>query len=502
MQPIISSYFHKNDFIDTIKKVVPEVFNISIEEHDIIEYSLYDHFNELKDEIWFYLEYPYVDKVYRNSYYLYFSSKHKDYDRNCIRLSIFNTEINENDFRDLKKIQELQNKYLGYIILRPTSSCLIGRSMVSPKALKKDNLLCCLVSDSNLINGVILKISAFPHSSQDQETITCAETTIWSIMEYFGNKYSNYIPVLPFNIMNVLDKLSTERLMPSSGLTATQISYALKEFGFGPKIYSSPDYNNNELKKIFNYYIESGIPLIAALENNKIGHAIIFCGHEEIDVNKVDSCPLSYQLIKPNGDKIIIYDTADIEKKYVVIDDNYCPYRITTFENPTAYYTDPDFFNCKIKSIIVPLYPKIYLEAYKARKLVDLIVSSDKIGIDTDSILIRFFLTSSRSFKRSITLNTSFDEDYKELILGSSMPKFIWVAELSSKGLYKQNKAFGFIIIDATGSDSTDSIVLIAYSDKIITFIKNQYQIYERKFCKLYDIYRNNLKGGWNAWQT
>jgi hypothetical protein len=121
--------------------------------------------------------------------------------------------------------------------------------------------------------------------------------------------------------------------------------------------------------------------------------------------------------------------------------------------------------------------------------------------LNVDSVLIRFFLTSSRSFKRSITLNSSFDEDYKELILGSSMPKFIWVAELSSHGLYKQNKAFGFIIIDATGSDSTDSIVLITYSDKIITFTDNNFRIYEREFCKLYDIYRNNLKGGWNEWQ-
>ena len=140
-----------------------------------------------------------------------------------------------------------------------------------------------------------------------------------------------------------------------------------------------------------------------------------------------------------------------------MIDDNYCPYRISTFENPTEYYTNPDFFNCEVKSIIVPLYPKIHLEAYKARKLVGLIISSDTIGLNIDSVLIRFFLTSSRSFKRSITVNSSFDEDYKELILGSSMPKFIWVAELSSHGLYKQNKAFGFIIIDATGSDSTDS---------------------------------------------
>ena len=500
MNQIFSSIFKKNEFIDTIEKTLPKFFNFTLEEQDALKYFLNDHLNHLKDNLWFYLEYPYVDKVYRDSYYTYFSSKHKDYDRNCVRISIFESHLDYSFFRKPELISNLQEYYLGYLVLRPTSTCPVGRSMISPKAMKNDEVVCCLVKETSLVNGVLFSTTAFPHSSQDQETITCAETTIWSVLEYFGNKYSFYKPVLPSDILAALDKLSPERLIPSNGLKATEISYALKEFGFGSKTYSIGAYSKDELQKILNHYIESGIPVICALQNQNIGHAIIYCGHENIDLSNIDNCQ-AYKLTR-GSKELLIYDTADIEKKYVTIDDNYSPYKTATFNNPTAYYSDPAFYQCQIVSLIVPLYPKIYLEAFKARKLIDLILISDNIGINSDSVLVRFFLTSSRSFKNCINLDSDFDDDYKELIVNSAMPKFVWIAELSSKKLYKQNKAYGFIIIDATGSDSTDSIILIAYSDRLILLKNNKYQVYSRPYCKLYNIYRNNLKGGWNQWQA
>ena len=500
MKRIQNSIFNKDEFIETLKSAISKFFN---EKQDNIENSLRAHFDALKDNLWFYLEYPYVDKVYRNSYYSYFSSKHKEYNRDCIRISIFNSKIDHKQFRNEKYFTKLISSFLGYIVLRPTINCLVGRSMISPKAMKNDEILCCLVNESSLINGVICIVSAFPHSSQDQETITCAETTIWSLLEYFGNKYSFYSPVLPSEILNVSDSLLTERVIPSSGLKASEISYALKEFGFSPKTYTEDVYGEKELRRILSYYVESGIPLIVAIENEKIGgHAIIYCGHENFNHTKIDNCSEYSSIpLMPDGN-LHVYDTADIEKKYVVVDDNYPPYQISSFDNPTEYYDDPDFKGCKITCLIVPLYPKIYLEAYKARKLVDFIISSSIIGIGSypESILIRFFLTSSRSYKKCVILNNSFDDEYRELIIETAMPKFIWIAELSTKDLYKQNKAFGFIIIDATGSDTTESIILIAYSDRFIFFEDNKIKVLE-KDNNYYNIYINNLKGRWNQWQ-
>ena len=193
----------------------------------------------LKSDLTTYVEYPYVDKVYRNSYYCYFSTKLRTYDRDCMRVSFFSKKITQNYFREEKLYGELQDSFLGFLTIRPTLPNIIGRSMISPKALNSRNFLCALVKMDALVNGRKLSVMAFPHASQDTETITCAETTICGIMEYFGNKYAEYKPVLPSKIISVLSPYSYERQIPSHGLTAEQISFALKSFDFGVRVYAN-----------------------------------------------------------------------------------------------------------------------------------------------------------------------------------------------------------------------------------------------------------------------
>ena len=89
------------------------------------------------------------------------------------------------------------------------------------------------------------EVKGFPHSSQDAETISCAETTLWALMEYFGNKYPEYRPVLPSDIIKTLKQVSSERQVPSKGLNIQQMSFALKEYGFGTRIYSRHQYGSS-----------------------------------------------------------------------------------------------------------------------------------------------------------------------------------------------------------------------------------------------------------------
>ncbi|MBK9515089.1 MAG: hypothetical protein IPO05_16010 [Flavobacteriales bacterium] len=47
------------------------------------------HIDRLRDDCWLLVETEYIDKVYRDSYYRYYSSKTKDQPRNCLRVSVF-----------------------------------------------------------------------------------------------------------------------------------------------------------------------------------------------------------------------------------------------------------------------------------------------------------------------------------------------------------------------------------------------------------------------------
>lgn len=344
-------------YIAPITKGVELVTQLLIDEYHVnpetakklAELKVNPHLAKLKDTCYLLAETSYVDKVYRDSYYHYYSSKLNNYKRDCIRLSIFDGEIKDGDFRNEERVKALQNNYRGFIVLRPIQPFVIGRSVISPKALKENTFLSCWTTFHTTVNGVKFEVEGFPHSSQDTETLSCAETTLWAIMEYFGNKYPEYNPVLPSRIITALNKVTTERQLPSKGLNIQQMSFALREFGFGTRIYGKDDYKQ-DFEKLISTYVESGVPVILAVDNmqagGNIGHAILCVGHEQINAAKIDSISEN-QILNPQlkaavmAKGIKLYDFDGGKKDFVFIDDN-CPiYQKADLDNPAKHIYYP-----------------------------------------------------------------------------------------------------------------------------------------------------------------
>lgn len=118
----------------------------------------------------------------------------------------------------------------------------------------------------------------------------------------------------------------------------------------------------------------------------------------------------------------------------------------------------------RINGFIVPLYKHTLFEAYDASSLIYNTLTHKQQGIfealnaydgegkysQSNPLVVRVFLTSSRSYKsyRSIKNIPKLAHIYANLPL----PKFIWVAELSTYELFIQEKNFGEIIVDATAT--------------------------------------------------
>lgn len=479
------------DAFDELSLIIKKAFNretLDIE----TESTLVQLLEEFSANSLLYIEYPYVDKVYRDSYYHYFASKHREYPRDCIRISVFDNTLKPKHFKDGKSKDKLQTAFLGYIVLRPTFPSIIGRTLLNRRALTNHNFITCQCKGSVLVNGVKLVVDGFPFSSQDTETITCAETTIWAVMEYFGNRYPDYRPVLPSTILKVLNSYSNQRMLPSNGLTAEQISYALKEFGFGTYIYSRNAHPN--LENIISTYVESGIPIIATLENDKIGHAVLVIGHE--NDNQSISSQIRHELPHAKG-SVPFVDYTDLPKKYVVQDDNLTPYKLIDLNNPAEHYKgiDDNFAGSIIAAIVVPLYSKIYLEAITARAL------ALKIAADADygyyfqkDFVFRFFLTSSRSFKSHIAGLANLDPTVQQTLINTRMPKFIWCAEFYENGGFMGTQAAAIIVLDATEASANEheTLIFAGYPDRC--FVKASKKIVTLQFkLHLYTEFKNNL---------
>lgn len=459
-----------------------------------IETEIAKLIEELKVDLFCVIEYPYVDKVYRDSYYHYYSSKHYTYQRDCIRVSLFNGEITHHDFLDPGRHSELNNKFLGFFVLRPTINALFGRSMINPKAFEDNSYKISSCKTSCLVYGVKLEVEGFPHSSQDGETIKCAETTIWALMEYFGNKYPEYKPALPAKIHQALERFSYQRQLPSNGLTMDQISFALKEFGFGTRVYAYDAYGKS-LHEIIDSYVESGIPVIVGLQSGNIGHVIIAIGKQYGSKhNWVDIKENQVKLIEEDIGRI---ETSFIPAKYVVQDDNLIPYRLINLEHPGEHYEDDDCSKYAIDSIVIPLYPKIYLEAVVAKELVIQVLGDSNVGYNFGSdYVFRFYLTSSRSFKNHVSKIADMDIDLKNNILITKMPKFIWCGEIYTQDGFDQDdkKAIGLVVLDATeaNQESVDALIFAGYPDRCVSLNENNFVTLQHHFQNFR--YFGNLK--------
>lgn len=477
--------------------VVSKGLNFSTNEvSSIVLPALDRHLGKLRPDLTVVIETEYVDCGYRDSYYSYYSTKLERYSRNCIRLSLFENTIASVDdvVLDADFAKKMQETYMGFIILRPLLYACVGRNVISPKAeINCKELAVCETAIKASCMGVKLNVCGFPHSSQDGEMMTCAETAIWAMMEYFGNKYSIYTPTLPSTISKMKESLSSERIFPSTGLTYKQISYILKQFGLGCVVY---EHKNPRFKELFTCYVESGFPLAVCLfdKDETIGHAVVCVGRKNIPRDKIKEVPV-IQASEDNGVQLRSWNTAINE--FVFNDDNMPSYQIASFDEPVKHYEDDEWNNVKITHFIVPLYKKIYIDAETAIDISNNLLV-EVIGDKFDNI-VRTFLTSSRSYKDYIAKNEDFSQVEKQMLLTLDVAKFIWVTEYANMNSFCADKANGIILIDATGHiDTDDNSSIILYQKGTSAFVYNQrtktHHEYENLMATKFNTFKTNLK--------
>lgn len=456
-----------------------------------------DLLEELEDNISYVFEFPYVDRHYRDTFYVYYSAKHEEFYRNCIRIHLF-TEFSITKSDDLIKLtNDDRGKYKGFFVVRPLLRFPLGRSMLSPTAFKKKDILCCLMKSRVSLLGQRLEVYGFPHIAQDTETHTCAESSLWSFLEYLGNRYRQYLPLLPSEILRELSPNSNHRSLPSIGLSIDEVSKFLHNNGCECVIDRASYVDNNSVVNdefrlfLLKIYIESGIPVYVSLSDNKgPGHAVLIIGHED---------KYNHIVLPLAADKVW-QDVSDFEKKMVVIDDNQPQYQIGTLETLIQYNKE-----YKIAYYVVVLPKHTNLDAQTAFFLSSKVFDDPSVGLRRfgKQWLTRLFLTGSHSFKRFLLERSGINDDLKKYFALVSFPKFIWVCEIYKVEEFQQEQRFcsGLLIMDATGSNSSTSILWYGVGDKRIT--RNGLGWTGIKPIKPFKMvtYKHNLKGEWSEWK-
>ena len=452
----------------------------------------------------------YVDSIYRDEYYSFFSKKHFGISRNTKRLIfIKNTHGQKELLSDDEEIHDrIENDLIGMVVIKPTQT--LGRTLIDPFKLKLPSCYVRTTKFEMSVYGKIYSLNAFPFSGQDSEVMTCAEVNIWQIREYFGNRYKNYRTILPSEMFESVMDTSDVRLLPSDGLTVEQESHVFMKCGLAPKIYyKRSEYDDGEFMKsyeqyrrapnfeeILHFYVESGIPVLINLreKGNKEGdnHCITCIGHalkENIGKNYIgerDDFLSRMQTTKKylidNDDKTE-YNRLNLIGSwvncsgYVILEDHSSPYQIKSLDD-LKFSEKENAIEYEIESFVVPLYKHVFMAAEDAYEIaVDLLDRSyygvveglNRNGLNPPyELVIRLFLTTSKSYK-NFRINSAVTENEKVFYSQIALPKFIWVCEYGTSKTYMNHKILGEIVLDATSAKHHifESVISVRNGDSV-----------------------------------
>lgn len=419
---------------------------------------LVDFLQTLRDDLVVGIETDYVDAMYRDEYYHFYATKLHKYDRSCIKMTFFEPGHLVPGFPvDYQYAEEIKKDFRGFLVVRPLQAC-IGRNVIAPEAKKAGlgNVVICRSHVRTTALGLKVQVEGFPHASQDGEMMTCAETSLWSIAEYYGHKYPNHKPICPSEILKAMRPTAQQRQLPSAGLTFEQISVGLCSFGFSTKMYNLYTYDEKtkayvmlpDMREVLACYIESGFPLALCLQSKSLGHAVTCVGRPYIaKKGKIEKENI-------DGKEYFVWNRSI--DSVVLNDDNVPPYQVANIEHPTTYYGKKKWDEVLLMRFLVPLPSKVYLDAFKAVKLSKKVMT--QLLNSPQDVVIKTFLASSRSFREHLAVSKLLDPATKQFLLKMNLPRFVWVSELSSLDEFHHKIGSGLILLDAT-EPTQDNIV-------------------------------------------
>lgn len=184
------------------------------------------------------IEKGYVDKDYQDEFATFYSKAFKKYPQRCTRLHFFSVEIP--DKTDPIDLANFQDKYLGFICVRPTDLQRIGRTLLSPFIENQDTeFVTCKTPFVAHILGAEFHVEAMPFIQQDTQVGACAQASLWMLARYMSRRFRSreYFP-------GEINRLATSarslgRPLPAEwGLDLGQMLDALDAMGHSAVVYA------------------------------------------------------------------------------------------------------------------------------------------------------------------------------------------------------------------------------------------------------------------------
>lgn len=273
----------------------------------------------------------YEDPDYKNEFESFYGRLFKSYSDKTQRLHFFACDLTD---ADVTEISRFRSKYLGYCVLRPFESQKVVNAVLKPledrNRPKRSFVLCqkdfpveIKVVGKNIQK---LNIKGFPFVQQDGQLGCCAHAALATIDHFLARDVGRK----PYFVSEILEAAAQipdiRRAVPTTGLTALQISQALKKMGYVPLIYQ---YGEGILtsfppERVIYHYMESQIPIMLGIPTESGGHALTIIGHSFEPDMWWALAQSEYYRRRPSGGPY--HCSTTWIQNFIVQDDNFGPY--------------------------------------------------------------------------------------------------------------------------------------------------------------------------------
>lgn len=436
------------------------------------------------------IERNYVDVDYLDDYVEYFAKCFVGYSKHCTRLHFFSSFLNQEIYTSSllsNNHTSLFDSYLGFIVVRPLPTRMIGRSCLKTYSDNGSRFYGATRDYLVHLHGLIFTVKSLAYQEQDSISAACATTAIWSALHGSAILFQHQIPT-PIHITKHASENMpiSSRPIPSTGLTIEEMIRAIRSVGL--EFDNISVLNLPELFKASIYaYTQFGLPIIVAVhllekaitpngeEFNIMGHhAVTVCGYNLLDSSISDYSELRINTSSQKINKVYIHDDQIGPFSRSEIVKNSIEYNIRGTRYISSYYLTTSWLDSNKEdgnvvmvpySIIIPLYHKIRISLFNiirlCNKRIALWARDNTSNRDhlRENLTWDIQLSTIGKVKEYILNNNNIDKHIKIKYLYMNFPKFLWHVNL-----YLSNQHIKVTIYDATDiyTDPVNNHLLIA----------------------------------------
>jgi hypothetical protein len=412
------------------------------------------------------IEKPYFDPDYRSEFSAYFSQLHDPVSSICHRLHFFGQPVEEHEIGDLEEDRD----YLGYIVMRPVPLSPVSRAMLKPPPEIIDSIRASVTEEVSFY-GNRLTVKGFPFTQQDTQLCRCAHSAAWMChyAAYLRGDVAR-VPRAEFATQSNYS-LNTSRMVPSSGLTVTQLSDLFRSFGLPAVFYMMGELPDDRLHwqpppaqrpppdatgrvpvagawdhgviPILCRYLNSGLPVLIGTHD----HAFVICG---------------YRRSPTTPGWIDFYRNDDQRGPYVVVpdvlnDSGYTPWR--TLHAPVCgrIWLSPEAAEVKGGQVLEAASANL---AGPISKMYGAGVEPLGTLIANNKLALKTYVIRTNEFKMNL-IGRGLPTDLVRAYRKSPMSRYIVVVEAIDRDLRNAGQAcvIGQAIFDSTSADSLPNLL-------------------------------------------